>query len=289
MAAGLATLRSLRDEPPYERLEALSARLADGLDRAATDAGVPHVVQRVGSMLTLFFHDGPVHNYEDAKLSDTSRPEIRLGSEATRPKMTPVVEMGSFGVSNDEDAASRVLVPGLPLRAGRLGASDYTRSRTERLRANHSLPWTGTRMVASSPATDNRRVLFMLVAANVVASVLHYVDNVIFFKHYPEPTWLNPHLVDMAWFIMTPFGLAGCLLFLQGRRTAAFACLYLFSLMNLLVLGHYLIAPPWKVSFKINLFIMLEAVGALILGAYTAWLQFQGSRSLPQQAVAQRT
>jgi glutamate-1-semialdehyde 2,1-aminomutase len=71
MAAGLATLRILRDTPPYERLEALSARLADGLDRAATDAGIPHVVQRIGSMLTLFFHDGPVHDYDDARRSDT--------------------------------------------------------------------------------------------------------------------------------------------------------------------------------------------------------------------------
>ena len=71
MAAGLATLRSLRDDPPYERLEALSARLAEGLDRAATDAGIPHVVQRTGSMLTLFFHDGPVHDYDEALRSDT--------------------------------------------------------------------------------------------------------------------------------------------------------------------------------------------------------------------------
>jgi glutamate-1-semialdehyde 2,1-aminomutase len=71
MAAGLATLRFLRDESPYDRLGALSARLAEGLDRAATDAGVPHVVQRVGSMLTLFFHQGPVRNYDDARRSDT--------------------------------------------------------------------------------------------------------------------------------------------------------------------------------------------------------------------------
>ncbi len=71
MAAGLTTLRSLRDQPPYDRLEALSARLAEGLDRAASDAGIPHVVQRVGSMLTLFFHDGPVRNYDDARRSDT--------------------------------------------------------------------------------------------------------------------------------------------------------------------------------------------------------------------------
>lgn len=71
MAAGLSTLKVLRDSPPYDRLEALSARLAEGLDRAATDAGVPHVVQRVGSMLTLFFNANPVHNYDDARRSDT--------------------------------------------------------------------------------------------------------------------------------------------------------------------------------------------------------------------------
>ena len=72
VAAGLTTLKILRDEPPYERLEALSSRLAEGLDRAATDAGVPHVVQRVGSMLTLFFQPGPVWDYDDAKRSDTA-------------------------------------------------------------------------------------------------------------------------------------------------------------------------------------------------------------------------
>jgi glutamate-1-semialdehyde 2,1-aminomutase len=71
MAAGLATLKLLRDKSVYGRLETLSARLAEGLDRAATDAGVPHVVQRVGSMLTLFFHPGPVPDYETAKRSDT--------------------------------------------------------------------------------------------------------------------------------------------------------------------------------------------------------------------------
>jgi hypothetical protein len=136
--------------------------------------------------------------------------------------------------------------------------------------------------MATAPASArSRRTLFALVAANVVTSILHYVDNVIFFKHYPEPTWLNPHLVDLAWFVMTPIGLAGCLLFVRGRPTAAFVCLYLLSLMNLLVLGHYLIAPPWEVSFKINLFILLEAATALALGGYTAWLQFQGPGNRP--------
>jgi glutamate-1-semialdehyde 2,1-aminomutase len=72
MAAGLQTLRLLREQPPYLRLEELAAQLADGLDRAAEAANIPHVVQRVGSMLTLFFNPNPVHNYDDARQSDTT-------------------------------------------------------------------------------------------------------------------------------------------------------------------------------------------------------------------------
>ena len=73
MAAGIATLELLRDEPPYEQLERQSARLATGLQQAARTAGVPHCVNRVGSMLTLFFQPGPVTDWDTAARSDTAR------------------------------------------------------------------------------------------------------------------------------------------------------------------------------------------------------------------------
>jgi glutamate-1-semialdehyde 2,1-aminomutase len=73
MAAGLATLEELRDHPPYARLEQLGARLADGLSAAATEAGVPHQLARVGSMWTLFFSAVPVQDYDSARNSDTGR------------------------------------------------------------------------------------------------------------------------------------------------------------------------------------------------------------------------
>jgi hypothetical protein len=129
--------------------------------------------------------------------------------------------------------------------------------------------------------TGDGRLLLGLQVANLVTSVLHYVDNIIFFRHYPEPTWLNPHLVDLAWFVMTPFGVAGYVLFRRGRRAAAFACLYLYAAMGLLVLGHYLIAPPSEVSLKINAFIMAEAVAALLLGVATGWVQLRGEVTGP--------
>ncbi len=73
MAAGIATLQELRDRPPYARLEQLGARLAEGLSAAARAAGVPHCLNRVGSMWTLFFTAGPVTDYDSARTADTAR------------------------------------------------------------------------------------------------------------------------------------------------------------------------------------------------------------------------
>jgi glutamate-1-semialdehyde 2,1-aminomutase len=72
-AAGIATLKLLRDTKPYMLLEQLSLRLAKGLDAAATAAGVPHTVARVGSMMTLFFNLAPVTDWEVAARCDTKR------------------------------------------------------------------------------------------------------------------------------------------------------------------------------------------------------------------------
>jgi glutamate-1-semialdehyde 2,1-aminomutase len=72
-AAGSATLKVLRDESPYDHLEQLSARLAAGLTAAANEANVPHRLARVGSMMTLFFNDRDVADWDTAALSDTRR------------------------------------------------------------------------------------------------------------------------------------------------------------------------------------------------------------------------
>jgi glutamate-1-semialdehyde 2,1-aminomutase len=72
-AAGIAMLKLLRDDPPYEKLERLSTRLADGLSRAALKAQVPHTIARVGSMMTLFFNPDPVIDWTVAARCDTKR------------------------------------------------------------------------------------------------------------------------------------------------------------------------------------------------------------------------
>ena len=73
VAAGLKTLEILRRPGAYERLEAISQKLAAGLAGAAAKAGVPLTVNRVGSMFTCFFSGEPVTDYASAKKSDTRR------------------------------------------------------------------------------------------------------------------------------------------------------------------------------------------------------------------------
>ncbi len=71
MAAGIAQLELLREPGTYERLERLSAALAEGIGMAARAAGVPLYQTRVGSMFCAFFTPGPVTDEASAKTADT--------------------------------------------------------------------------------------------------------------------------------------------------------------------------------------------------------------------------
>jgi len=73
MAAGIATLETLQAPGTYQVLEAISARLAEGLAAAAARARLATQINRVGSMLTGFFTATPVTNYATAKTADAAR------------------------------------------------------------------------------------------------------------------------------------------------------------------------------------------------------------------------
>ncbi|MEB3298229.1 MAG: glutamate-1-semialdehyde 2,1-aminomutase [Candidatus Sericytochromatia bacterium] len=72
VAAGLATLRKLSTPGFYDALEMQSAAVAAVLAEEAATAGVSVTVQRVGSMLTVFFTTRPVTDWDSASRSDTT-------------------------------------------------------------------------------------------------------------------------------------------------------------------------------------------------------------------------
>lgn len=72
MAAGIATLTVLKRPGVYDELRAKSERLAEGVKKAAADAGVKVCVNQADSLMTCFFAPGPVTDYASAKTSDTA-------------------------------------------------------------------------------------------------------------------------------------------------------------------------------------------------------------------------
>ena len=72
-AAGIAVLSELKTNPPYDDLEVKSRRLAEGLAAAVRDSNAPCRINRVGSMMTLFFQPDEVTDWDSAAKCDTEK------------------------------------------------------------------------------------------------------------------------------------------------------------------------------------------------------------------------
>ena len=71
MVAGVETLKELRDKEPYNTLLRRTEKLSEGVSSLLTQKGIPHTINRVGSMMTVFFTDTEVRDFQSAKSSDT--------------------------------------------------------------------------------------------------------------------------------------------------------------------------------------------------------------------------
>jgi glutamate-1-semialdehyde 2,1-aminomutase len=72
VAAGIATLKVLKQASCYKKLEKMTAELVSGLQKAAEQAEAPVQINHIGSMFTVFFAESPVTNFQTAKESDTA-------------------------------------------------------------------------------------------------------------------------------------------------------------------------------------------------------------------------
>ena len=72
-AAANATLAILAEPGCYDKLESTAAKLEAGFANAATEAGVPVTLNRVGSIMSCFFTDKPIRNFADVQATDIAR------------------------------------------------------------------------------------------------------------------------------------------------------------------------------------------------------------------------
>lgn len=73
VAAGIATLTQLKTLNPYRNLESLTTYLCENIGRILNTKGIPHRINQIGSMFTLFFNENDVIDYRSAVKSDTRR------------------------------------------------------------------------------------------------------------------------------------------------------------------------------------------------------------------------
>jgi glutamate-1-semialdehyde 2,1-aminomutase len=71
MAAGLATLKVALEPETHQYLEELGERWKIGVEAAASQGDVPYTINQVGSMVSIFFTEGPVTDFASAARSDT--------------------------------------------------------------------------------------------------------------------------------------------------------------------------------------------------------------------------
>jgi len=72
VAAGIATLKLLKSQNPYKRLNRLTQQLCEQISETLEKTGVNYTINQIGSMFTLFFNSGPITDYASAINSDTA-------------------------------------------------------------------------------------------------------------------------------------------------------------------------------------------------------------------------
>ncbi|MGV9880482.1 glutamate-1-semialdehyde 2,1-aminomutase [Streptomyces sp. NPDC003006] len=108
-AAGLAQLRLL-DDAAYDKVDAVSERLRGLVTEALSKEGVAHTVQNASNMFSVFFTDGAVRNYEEAKAQESFRFTAFFHSMLSQGVYLPPSAFESWFVStaHDERAVERI-------------------------------------------------------------------------------------------------------------------------------------------------------------------------------------
>ncbi|MGI5284764.1 glutamate-1-semialdehyde 2,1-aminomutase [Nonomuraea polychroma] len=108
-AAGLATLRAL-DDAAYERVDAAALAVGQAASEALTAAGVPHRLQRAGSLFSIFFTDADVTNFDEAKTQNTAAFTAFFHAMLDQGVYLPpsAYEAWFLSAAHDDDAINRV-------------------------------------------------------------------------------------------------------------------------------------------------------------------------------------
>jgi glutamate-1-semialdehyde 2,1-aminomutase len=111
VAAGIAALDLAAKEQPYPSLERRAEQIADGLAEGFAAAGIPATINRAWSMFSVFFAEGPVGDFDDARGADHARYARFFHHLLDRGVCLPPsgYELWSLGTAHDDETTERTL------------------------------------------------------------------------------------------------------------------------------------------------------------------------------------
>jgi hypothetical protein len=130
------------------------------------------------------------------------------------------------------------------------------------------------------------RILGVILAIAVVASIVHYTDNYVNYQDYPQARTLpNPSsaVVLGSWFGFTAAGLAGYLLFRRGPSNLALILLAAYSGSGLVGIGHYLVPGATSMPWWRQAHVGLDIASGTAVFCFALWAARARSR-LPAHA-----
>lgn len=136
----------------------------------------------------------------------------------------------------------------------------------------------GNTVATDAKVEKARRILPVIFWTAVVVSIVHYTDNYANYSDYPHGTGPEPSAAVIlgAWFVFTPLGLAGYLLYRRGRIRTGSMFLLAYSGSGLVGIGHYALVsgmtaqPAWRQAHVIADVLLGASIAAFALWSILA-------------------
>ncbi|NMG10262.1 hypothetical protein [Brasilonema sp. UFV-L1] len=115
------------------------------------------------------------------------------------------------------------------------------------------------------------KLLKTLLIVSIISTGIHFTDNYLFIKQYPEPDWITAPSIYQSWLILTALGIIGYWLYEYRKFWLAYGCLLVYSLTGLSSLGHYLYGSLSQFSAKMHFFIWTDGLSGLAILGFVFW------------------
>jgi hypothetical protein len=138
----------------------------------------------------------------------------------------------------------------------------------------------------SVDSTRARNLLSALLVMAIAVSVVHYTDNFFNYEDFPHGNGPEPSsgLVLLAWFVFTPIGIAGWVVFRRGDFATGGLLLIAYSFSGLVGIGHFTVGgmldePAWRVAHVVADILLGAAIFSFGLWAFLSGRDLSSGRA----------